>query len=34
MKIEANPSPEHLRWLLVVLLLILGIGHEQIMELI
>ncbi len=31
MKIEANPSPEQLKWLVIAALLVGGLGHEQIM---
>lgn len=34
MKIEANPSGEHLKWLLVVILIAAGISHEHILGLI
>ena len=33
MKIEANPSPEQLKWLVLVFLVVLGLGHEQILGL-
>lgn len=33
MKIEANPSGEQLKWLLVVILIAAGISHEQILGL-
>lgn len=31
MKIEANPSPEQLRWLVLALAITVGIGHEELM---
>lgn len=31
MRIEANPSPEHLKWLLLGLLIAIGVTHEQLM---
>jgi len=31
MKIEANPTPEQLKWLIIAVLVILGVGHEQLM---
>jgi hypothetical protein len=34
MKIEANPSGEQLKWLLVVILIAAGVGHEQLLGLI
>ena len=34
MKIEANPSPEQLKWIVLVLLVAVGLGHEQILGLI
>ena len=29
MKIEANPTPDQLKWLIIAVLVILGVGHEQ-----
>jgi hypothetical protein len=31
MKIEANPTPEQLKWLALILLLTAGVGHEQLL---
>lgn len=31
MRIEANPSPEHLKWLLLALLITIGATHDQLM---
>lgn len=31
MKIEANPSADQLKWLFLALLVLLGVGHEQLM---
>lgn len=31
MKIEVNPTPELLKWLVIAALLLAGLGHEQIM---
>lgn len=31
MKIEANLSPEHLRWLAIALAIAAGIGHQELM---
>lgn len=31
MKIEANPTPEQLKWLVIAALLVMGVGHEQLM---
>jgi len=33
MKIEANPTPAQIRWFILVLLIALGLGHEQILGL-
>ena len=33
MKIEANPSPEQLKWIVLILLVAAGLGHEQILGL-
>jgi len=33
MKIEANPSPEQLKWIVLVILVAAGLGHEQILGL-
>ena len=33
MKIEANPTPEQLKWLILVALVAAGLGHEQILGL-
>jgi hypothetical protein len=30
-KIEANPTPEQLKWLVIALAVLLGVGHEQVM---
>jgi len=34
MKIEANPTPSQIKWLILVILISLGLGHEQIMGLV
>jgi len=34
MKIEANPSAEQVKWFLLLLALLLGVGHEQIAALV
>lgn len=31
MKIEANPSPKELKWLILVIAISLGLGHEELM---
>lgn len=31
MKIEANPSPEQLKWLVIAILVVMGVGHEQLL---
>ena len=31
MKIEANPTPEQLKWLVIAALVVMGVGHEQLM---
>lgn len=31
MKIEANPSPELLKWIILALLIFLGVSHESIL---
>lgn len=31
MKIEANPTPEQLKWLVIALAVVFGVGHEQIL---
>ena len=33
MKIEANPTPEQIKWIILVLLVAAGLGHEQILGL-
>lgn len=33
MKIEANPSGEQLKWLVIAILIAAGIGHEQLLGL-
>ena len=33
MKIEANPTPEQLKWIVLVILIAAGLGHEQILGL-
>lgn len=33
MKIEANPSGEQLKWLVIVILIAAGIGHDQLLGL-
>ena len=33
MKIEANPTPEQLKWLIVAIMIAAGLGHEQILGL-
>ena len=33
MKIEANPTPEQLKWIVLVILVVAGLGHEQILGL-
>ena len=34
MKIEANPTPEQLKWLVLALLVIFGVGHEQLISMV
>lgn len=34
MKIEASPTAEQIKWLLVLLCIVAGIGHEQLLGLI
>jgi len=34
MKIEANPTPAQIKWLILVILIAMGLGHEQILGLI
>ncbi len=34
MKIVANPSPEQLKWLLLVVLLVVGFSYEEILGLV
>ncbi len=34
MKIVANPTPEQLKWLLLVVLLVVGLSYEEILELV
>jgi len=34
MKIEANLTPAQMRWLVLVILIAVGLGHEQFLELI
>jgi hypothetical protein len=29
MRIEANPTPEQLKWLVIALVVLAGAGHEQ-----
>jgi len=31
MKIEANPSPEHIKWFVLAIMIVVGIGHKEIM---
>lgn len=31
MKIEANPTPDQIKWILVILAITLGIGHEELL---
>jgi hypothetical protein len=31
MKIEANPTPAHLKWIVVAVLVAAGVGHEELM---
>jgi len=31
MKIEANPTPEQLKWLALIVLVSAGVGHEQLL---
>lgn len=31
MRIEANPTPEQLKWLVLALAVIMGVGHDQLM---
>lgn len=31
MKIEANPSPDQLKWLVLALLILAGVGHDQLL---
>ncbi len=33
MKIEANPTPEQIKWLILVIMICAGLGHEQILGL-
>ncbi len=33
MKIEANPTPEQIKWVILVILIAAGLGHEQILGL-
>jgi hypothetical protein len=33
MKIEANPTPEQLKWLFLAICIAAGLGHEQILGL-
>jgi len=33
MKIEANPTPEQLKWLFLAICIVAGLGHEQILGL-
>ncbi len=34
MKIIANPTPEQLKWLLLVILLVVGLSYEEILGLV
>ena len=34
MKIVANPTPEQLKWLLLVVLLVVGLSYEEILGLV
>ncbi len=34
MKIEANPTPAQIKWLILVTLVAAGLGHEQLLGLI
>jgi len=34
MKIEANPTPAQIKWLILVILIAAGLGHEQLLGLI
>lgn len=31
MKIEMNPTPEQLKWLVIAVLVLFGVGHEQLL---
>jgi hypothetical protein len=31
MKIEANPTPEQLKWLALIILVAAGIGHDELL---
>jgi len=31
MKIEANPTPEQIKWLILIIMIAAGLGHEQIL---
>jgi len=31
MKLEINPTPEQVKYLLLAILIVLGIGHEQLL---
>ncbi len=31
MKIEANPTPEQLKWLVIAALVVLGVGHDELL---
>jgi hypothetical protein len=33
MKIEANPTPEQIKWLILAIMIAAGLGHEQILGL-
>lgn len=34
MKIEANPTPAQIKWFLIAMLLVAGVGHEELMLLV
>lgn len=34
MKIEANPTPEQLKWLVIAIVVLFGAGHEQIVAMV
>lgn len=34
MRIEANPTPDQLKWLVVALAILLGVGHNDLMAMV